>query len=343
MDVQINVPQTPVVLVTGAETRVGVRVCNHTGATTVVRLSVAPNRAGAWAHIDPAIVEVADGECADAEVVFRPPADAPHTSHLLPYTVRAEDLQYAVTAGRVTGLVTLAEPERLHATLTRQPAGRGGQRFALGLTNRADEPLTVRIRADLHPPRGRVQAQPSALDLAPRGTAVGHVQVRPRRPVVGSAAPYTVVVSCRDAVADDAVPLVTVEETGTIRPRIGRWPATALAIALLVLAVGAVVLRTGPPGLPGVRDRPTTPPVADVRPPYALLEVYPRQDRAAAEAALSRLTAAGAPARLVDGASSAVIGDEVLVILQDGLASVPDGEAYCDRIRVVAPKCKVFG
>ena len=341
MDVEIDVPQTPVVLVAGAETRVGVQVRNRSGATIAVRLSVAPNRAGAWAHADPAILEMADGECADADVIFRPPTGALAGSHLLPYTVRAEDLRYATTAGRTTGLLTLTRPERLRATMARDLAGRSEDEFLIDVSNRAGEPLTVRIEAELQPPQGRLDAHPSVVDVPAGRSTVSRVRVRPHRPVIGSAVPYTVVVTCRDA-ADDTAPPVTVQDTGTIRPRLGLRTAFASAVVLVVLAVGGALVGWGWPDLPDRRGPTTPPPAAEVRTPYALLEVYPRQERAAAEAALARLSAAGAPARLVDGAASAVIGDEVLVIVQDGLASVADAQAYCDRIRAVAPKCTAF-
>jgi hypothetical protein len=206
----------------------------------------------------------------------------------------------------------------------------------------------VRIETELHPPRGRASARPSVVDVPRGGTATSRVQVRLRRPPIGSPAPYAVVVACHDAAAADGDgPLVTAEQTGTIRPRIGLRAATALAVVLLVLVVGGALVIGGQPRWPGARDRtqtttPVPPPAGEVRAPYALLEVYPRQERTAAEAALARLSAAGAPARLVDGAASSVVGDEVLVILQDGLRSIADAQAYCDRIRAVAPKCTVF-
>lgn len=350
MDVEISAPQTPVTVVPGTESRAEIGVHNRSSAPISVRLSVAPSRAGAWARIDAPSVALAAGERTTLEIAFRPPADVPPTATLLPFTVRGEDLTYGVPAGRATGLVSVAAPRRLDASLTREPAARGPVEYTLRLANLGDAALTLRLEAELDPP-GRIAVEPATVDI-PGGQVVNTaVRVRPRVPLVGSPTRYVVVVACRDAVADpDAPPLATVDDDGMVRPRLGRRPAGVLATTLLVLAaLGAVLVGTDVrlPGRGPATAATTAPPAEQVRRPYALVDVFPQRDatgRSAAEAALARLTAAGMPVRLVDSTTSDVVADGdggLWVLLQDGLASVEEARGYCDRYRSVAPKCDV--
>lgn len=348
MDVEIGVPQTPVALVPGEATRVPIEVGNVSTAPMSVRVSVVRNRAGAWSDPDQPVLELPPGDRVAVEVVFRPPASAVPSSTLLPFTVQAEDLRYGVTAGRATGLVALTAGQRLDATLVRGVARRGATPFTLSLRNRGSAPLTVRVEPATDRP-GRVDADPPVVDLPGGVSATAQVVARPRVPLVGAATPYAVTVSCRDASAgDEAPPLATVIETGTAAPRIGRTMTTVLAGTALIAATGGAVL------LGGVRlpwRGPASPPPAatvEVRRPYALVDVFPRQDgpggRPAAEAALARLTAAGMPVRLVDSTTSDAVADGrdgFWVLLHDGLPTVEEARAYCDRYRPIAPKCEV--
>ncbi len=363
MDVQIGIPQTPVTLTPGAEARVRMEVCNRSTGAMALRLGVTRSRAGAWSHTDPPIVELAAGACTTVDVVFRPPANVLPGSTMLPFTVQAEDLQYGVTTGRATGLVTVAAPQRLHATLADETARRGPHRFTLSVANRADEPLTLRITARLDPPYGRVEVEPAVVDV-PRGeTATAVVRVRPRASVVGSPRTYAVVVSGHDAAAAEERPAsVRLEATGTVRPWLGHRPATVLAAAVAVAAMVGGVLLHGLPDLPrlGRGNPPPAPPAASapavpaaagttqVRRPYVMLDAFPQRDGTrqyeAAVAERARLEADGVPVRLVDSRSSAEVDDGdggLWVLLHDGLTSVADGEAYCARHRAVVPNCFV--
>lgn len=354
MDVEIAVPQTPVALAPGEETRVRIEVCNRSTASISLRLSVARSRAGAWSHTDPPLVELAPGDCTALDVVFRPPGNVLPSPTLQPFTVQAEDVRYGVMAGRATGLLTVAAPERLGAVLTREPPDDGRPaRYRLRLSNRGDSPLTLRLEPTVEPSGGQVTVDPVVVDV-PRGeTVTVQVRVRPRIHLVGSDTPYAVSVSCRDAAAaEDAPPLATVEGTGTAGPRLGRAPAAVLTVTLLVLVAAGAVVLGGLIDLPGrQRTAPpkTTAPTVDVQRPYALVDVFPRQDgpagRPAAEATLARLTAAGMPVRLVDSTATEVVADGqggLWVLLQDGFSSIAETRAYCDQYRMVAPKCDVI-
>jgi hypothetical protein len=298
-------------------------------------------------------VELPPGDRASLDVVFRPPASVPPSSTLLPFTVRAEDLEYGVTAGRATGLLTVAAPERISAELTNEPAGRGPRRFQLRLSNHSDGPLTLRLEPRLDPPRGQIDVDPTVVDVPSGDTVTAQVQVRPRVRLVGADTSYLVSISCWDAAAtDDAAPLATVEDVGTAKPRLGRTTAAVLAATLLALgAAGAVALG----GLIDLRERvhpkparTSAPPAVTVQRPYALIDVFPRREGPdglpAAEAALARLTAAGMTVRLVDSTTTDAVADGqggLWVLLQDGFSSVAAARAYCDQYRIVAPKCDV--
>jgi hypothetical protein len=355
MDVEIQIPQAPIAIVPGQETRVTVELRNLASTPVSLRLSLGRSRAGAWAQVEPAATALAAGDHAAVEVVFRPPASMAPSATVQPFTVQADDIQYGGTAGRATGLLTVTAAQRLAATLAPDPPQRGGASFQLELGNRTNTPLTLRLTARLDPANGQITVEPSVIEVPAGQTATARVTTRPRARPVGSAASYVLTVDCADASAEpSAAPLATVESTITVAPWVGRKPATVLATALLVLVTTGAVLLSGrladllrgstPPG-----TKPPPPAAAThVRRPYALLDVFPRQDgpagRQAAEAALARLTAAGMPVRLVDSTTSDVVADAqggLWVLLHDGLASVNDARAFCDRYRTVAPKCEV--
>ncbi|HEU4422533.1 MAG TPA: SPOR domain-containing protein [Pilimelia sp.] len=348
MDVQIDIPQSPVAVAPGAEERAAIEVRNHSARPVSVRLSVARSRAGAWSHIDPAVVDLDPGGSSAVEVVFRPPANVPPASTLMPFTVHAEDLQFGVPVGRATGLVTVAALDRIAAVLTHDATRGGVIDLALRMDNRGDAALTVRLRPRIDPATWRVDADPAVVDLPGGQAAMARVRIRPRAHVVWQPVSYTASVACLDAAADDAgPPLATATLGGTAGPRIGRKTMVVLVgvVFLIVVAVAATfggLLPGGDAASPGA-----SPTAAAVRKPYALVGVFPKQDvaaRANAEAARDRLTAAGMPVRLVDSAASEAVADGTggfWVLLHDGFASVDEARAFCDRYRAVAPDCRV--
>jgi hypothetical protein len=356
MDAEISVPKTPVALSPGQETRIPIEVCNRSAAALSLRLSVARSRAGAWSHTDPPIVELTPGDCAAVDVVFRPPANVLPTSTLQPFTVQAEDLRYGVPAGHATGLLTVAAADRLGAVLTPHPSGRGRRRYELRLSNRGEAPLTVRLDPELSPADGRVSVEPAVLDVPGGEHASAQVHVRPRARLIGPSTPYEVSVECRDvAAADDSRPLLSVAAGGSAGPRLARGTAAVVGVVALVTATGAAALvgrfvaQSGQnhQGQGPQATAPAQRPAVTVRRPYALVDVFPRQDargRTAAEDALSRFTAAGMPVRLVDSTASDQVSDGqggLWVLLQDGFSSAAEADAYCARYRAVAPKCDV--
>jgi hypothetical protein len=347
MDIRIGIPPEPVDLAPGARARVRVELTNESTSDTWVRLAVAGGRAGAWGSLQPRTVSLAGGGSQVVDLVFRRPAGSATAGSatagtLMPYAVQAEDLDGRPVA-RATGLLALTAPERLRATLHRTATGRP-VRLTLSLVNTGTDRLAVTIEPSLRPQGGTVRVEPATVEVPAGGTAAALVEVRPAALVVGSSLPYALRLACRDATAPgDAPPLATVEDSGRSPPRLSRLAVAGLAGVLVLAVAGAVQLG----GLADLTGRQSPPETVDVRPPYALVAVFPRDGgagRTAAEAELARLTAAAMPARLVDSTASDLVADGrdgLFVLLQDGFASVADAEAYCDRFRATAPACNV--
>lgn len=349
MDVEIILPQAPVALVPGVPAQVRVEVRNRSATPLSVRLTVQPNRAGSWARIDAPTLTLAPGDGGTVDVGFHPPADVPPAATVLPFTVRADDPRYGVPVGRATGLVTVTPARRLTAVLSREPARRGTVPFSLSLVNLDTTNLALRLGTRLDPP-GQVTVEPTVVELPPGGTGTARLRVRPRGALIGAQTRYVLTVTCHDIKADeDAPPVATAEEDGLAPPRLGRRPAAVLGTVLLVLLAATAVVFGGRIDLPGRGVAGSTaPPPAPVSRPYALVDVFPQQGgtdgRAAADATLARLAAAGMPVRLVDSTTSDQVADGqggLWVLLQDGLGTVEATRAYCDRYRAVAPKCDV--
>jgi hypothetical protein len=347
-DVELSVPQTPVALAPGSETQVSVEVSNRSGAALSLRLSVAPTRAGAWAHPVPASMELAAGDRAAFQVVFRTPDSAVPNANLLPFTVRADDLRSGTALGRATGLLTVKAPDRLDAVLT--PMTNRGRTLTLnlGVRNRTAAPLSVAVKPKLDPPGRRLEVEPAVMEVPASGTASAQIRAKVRGHLVGATAPYALTVDCRDAAAgDDALPLATVENVGKAKPRVGRRTATILVAVLLVLGTAGGVVVGRFTDLPWRKPKlPVS--TVEVRKPYALVDVFPRregpQGKAAAEAARDRLTAAGMPVRLVDSTQSDQVADGedgFYVLLKDGFDSYAQAKAFCDQFRSIAPNCQV--
>jgi hypothetical protein len=351
MEVELGLPQTPVRLAPGGETRAPLQVRNLSTAPIGLRIAIARGRASDWARPEPADVTVAGGDTATVELVFRPPAEQPTSAALVPFAVRADDLASGETAGWASGLFTVAAPDPVTAELT--PAAETPDQFGLRLRSNAADTRSVRINVTLEPPKGGVEATPGAVQLAAGGDASAVIWARPRRPLLGLPKAYTVVVELHDeALAADEPPLATVTSKGARRPLLSSRAATALAIAVVVLATAAVAVFGGGLG-PLTRKNAATPKssaapaVVTVRRPYVVADVFPHLGadggRGAAEAAQGKLTAAGMQLRLVDSLSSDVLPDDAAgfwVLLQDGFADDGQAQAYCDKYRTVAPKCR---
>ncbi|MEJ3746710.1 hypothetical protein WEI85_25910 [Actinomycetes bacterium KLBMP 9797] len=346
MAVEIRVPRQPIALRPGEAATVPVELTSASPTDLRVRLSVVGGRAASWAAGERTVALPAGGS-RTVDLAVQPPADAAPSTALLPFTVRVDDLDGGVPLGRATGLVTLAAPESLRATLHRTSAGRPAH-FTLTLRNPGTDRLPVAIAARLHPSGGRVLVRPEAVDVPAGGSATAHVEVRPPALLVGGTIPYAVTLSCRDArAAADAPALATVEEGGQSPPRVGRAVAAALTALLVVVAVAAALLG-GWSRLTGRQSAAAEDPDAEVRvrAPYAYVQAFPRGGTgpADADATLARLTAAGIPVRLVDSTRSPDLADGpdgLLVLLQDGFASAGEAQTYCDQHRALAPRCQV--
>ena len=346
MDVRIQIPRHPVELRPGVETGVPVELSNDSTSDIRVRLSVVGSRAGAWSTGGEQVVTLPAGGTRSVALALRPPADAAPAAALLPFTVRADDADGGAAVGRATGLVMLSAPEVLQVKLWRTSAGRPAH-YTLSVTNPGTGRRTVRVEAKLHPAGGRVDVEPARLELPAGGSASAHVEVRAPALVVGGSIPYVVTLSCHDdAGGPDSPALATVDETGQSPARVGRAAAAGLTALLVLLAAGAVLFG-GWARLTGRESAPdATTEEVRVRAPYAFVEAFQRggQGTASAEAALARLNAAGMPVRLVDSTRSPDLADGpdgLMVLLQDGFASAAEAQAYCDKHRALAPRCRV--
>jgi hypothetical protein len=344
MDVELVLPPEPVRLAPGAEVRVPVAVHNRSPRPVALRVGVAGGRVAGWTSVEPPDLTVPADGSGEVDLVFRPPERQPTGSALIPFTVRADELAGGDRAGWVTGLLTVSAPDVVTGAL--EPAPDGAHRFALRVTS--DAGATVRIAARLDPPAGAAVAEPAEVVIPAGGAATATVRARPRRALSGAPRPYAVVVTLHDAGRpDDAAPLTTLTGPGTNRPWISSRTAGVVGTALLIVLTAVIVAFADRMPLPGTAKRPAaspSTPAPAIRRPFVVVEVFPQSGgRGPAEAARSRLADAGMPVLLVDSLTSDQLADEpggFWVLLQDGFDSAAQAQAYCDRFRSVAPRCR---
>jgi hypothetical protein len=236
------------------------------------------------------------------------------------------------------------------------------------LHNVSDEALRLRLSLA----RGRVAewavVEPGTADLPPGAHRTVEVVFQPPADATldTSLVPYTVraVDALNASRSSSATGLVEIagpgpgddrETAATVPPAPARKRGRllgALALAVVVAAAAFLAVRLGPASLPfSGRDDPAPGAsggsAAAVRRPYVMVDVYPQlepSDRAAAEASVARLTAAGLPVRLIDSKASADIADGTdgfWVVLGDGFASADEANGFCVRYRTVTPRCEV--
>jgi hypothetical protein len=349
MDVGITVPQTPVAVAPGTETRIRIDLRNRSAGAVSVRLSVAHSRAGAWAQAEPPVLELEPGGGASADLVFRPPSSVEAVATLLPFTVQAEDMRLGLITGRATGLLTVAPQERLTAELNREGSKPGLVVLQVRLGNRDDAPLTLKLEPKVEA-EGRADAVPAVIDVPGGEMATAKIHVRPAGRASMRQTNYSVSVACKDVAAPaDWPPLAVLTDSGTVPPKLGPRFTVSLVLVLLLAAAAGAALATGRIGLPD-RIRPggggPDAGVEQIDKPYAVAEVFLKQDpagRQAAEQAVARMKTAGMSVRLVDSTTSPDLSDGgggLWVVLQDGFGTLGEAQAYCDRFRVVAPKCE---
>ena len=254
MDVEISVPQTPVTLIPGAETRVPVDVCNRSDTAISLRFSMAANRAGAWAYPEPPVMELTPGDRAGIHVVFRPPADLPPAPTLQPFAVQAVNLGAGGAAGRGTGLVTVGAPERLTATLIRDTGNHRIEGYELALTNLGGDELHLIIGSHITPALHQLVVTPATVDVPAGQTVAVRVRLRRRTPLIGPPARYMISVSCREvATAESAPPLAVGSVNGTVAPLLRPRAAAVLAVLVLAAVLAAALGWGWQPPLPGLR------------------------------------------------------------------------------------------
>jgi hypothetical protein len=349
MDVELTLPPGPVRLTPGAEVRVPVEVHNRSPEPVAVRVGVAGGRVAGWTSVEPPDLAVPADGSAQAELVFRPPERQPTGTALIPFTVRADEMAGGERAGWVTGLLNVSTPDVVTGSL--EPAAEGAHRFALRVANSSGDDAAVRIAVVLDPPAGQAVAEPAEVTVPAGGVATATVRVRPRKALWGAPRPYTVVAALHDAARPgDAAPLTRLTGTATNRPWISARTAGVAGTALLIILTAVIVVFADRVPLPGAAKRPAaspSTPSAAIRRPFVLVEVFPHSGAdggyGAAEAARTRLADAGMPTRLVDSLTSDQLADDqggFWVLLQDGFESTAQAQAYCDRFRSVAPKCR---
>lgn len=353
MEVTVALPTTPVALPPGAETRVPVELSGPAQAARSVRVTVAGGRAARWASVEPETLALDAGASTTVELVLRVPGDVPPSGALLPFTVQVSDAATGAPAGWGSGLLTVAVPVPLTAELV---TGTGpADRFDLLLGNQGTDVLELQLTAELDPPAGDIQVTPARVQVGPGDAVTAGVRARPRRSLLGTPAPYAVIVAVHDAATERSAPLLTTTAGGTRKPWLSSRAATVLAVAVLLAASVAVFLSNVRLPLPGRSPVASAtspaapvaaPPATPVKRPFALIEVFPHRGpdggRSSAETERSRLTAAGMPVRIVDSLTSDDLADDgagFWVLLQDGFASAAEVDSFCGRWRAVAPKC----
>jgi hypothetical protein len=351
MDLRLELPQTPVRLAPGVETPVPLRLTSPVAAS--VRVVVAGGRAADWTRPEPPTVDLPPGAAASVDLHFRPPADLPASGRLVPFTVRVEDASSGAPAGWASGLLSVAPPDLVTAELEPVPERSGD--FGLRLRSQANEPMTVLINARLDRISGTAGADPSTAYLPAGGVVTATVRAHPRPALVGAPRTYAVIVAVSDVAQGNEDPaLLTVSAVGRRGPRLSSRVVGVWGTILLVLATGGILLAAGKKlPLPG-KDPPAKPTAvatadAPIRRPFVLVDTFPHQGaadggRAAADAARQRLVVAGMAVRMVDSLASDQLADPAggfWVLLRDGFSSDAEAQAYCERFRSVAPKCKL--
>jgi hypothetical protein len=350
VDVELTLPDEPVSLAPGVPTRVPVQLRNPYAQPLDLRVYLARGRAAGWATVDPAGVHLGPGETAEVSVIMQTPPEQPPSSSLVPFTVHAEEADTGEPAGFATALLKVALPVPVTGRLVAKDGP--AHEYDLRLANDTRVQAPLRITAELDPPSGSVTVEPTAVLLEPGSAAVVAVSAKPRRPFSGSPRSFAVVVKVSDAYDAERAPYLTEVATGTRKSRV---PTTVLFVTAIVLAVGAsaAILLTGdhnflPFGTKKAGTATTAPAKVTVGTPYAMVDVFPHTGtdggKGAADAALTKLQAAGMPVRLVDSLASDTLDDGpdgLWVLLQDGFGSTQAAENYCAQWRTVAPKCKV--
>jgi hypothetical protein len=342
--VDLTLPATPVVLPPGVSVRVPVALRNPGPAPRDVRITVARGRASGWASGDPATVRLGPGATATVDLVLRAPADQPPSASLVPFTVHAVDAFGGATVGFATGLLTVAVSVPVSGELVPRPGA--AQTFDLRLGNDGDYPVDVRITATLDPPAGSAEARPEAARLEPGGSLPVVLHARPARPLVGGTRPYAVIVAVHDGAGADSRPLLSAVGTGTRGPLVPNWVAGIIAVVLALGATAAIAVSGVRLPLPGGHPGPR--PTSVVARPFVQVDAFPHRGadggRAAADAEVARLAAAGLSVRMVDSLASDALADDGTgswVLLHDGFASAGAARAFCAQWRTVAPKCAV--
>jgi hypothetical protein len=342
VDVELTLPTAPVTLAPGVPTRVPVQVRNPYAQPLELRAYLARGRASGWATVDPATLHLGPGETTEIGVVLHAPPHQPPSASLVPFTVHVEEAATGEPAGFATALLTVALPVPVTGELVRRDEQR--HTYDLRLANGTPTATPLRISASLDPPAGTVEVRPEAVLLEPDAPVTVAVRARPRRPWTGTPRRFAVVVKVHDAYDAERAPYVTEVASGTRKPRVASRTAAVLAIVLALGVTAAVAVTSDRLPLPGRAKAKATPAAttAPVGRPYALVEVFGA--RPDAEAARTRLAAAGMPVRLVDSRTSDVLADGgtgLWVLLQDGFPSAADAEAYCTQWRPLAPRCAV--
>ncbi|AGZ43432.1 hypothetical protein [Actinoplanes friuliensis] len=331
---ELTLPATPVVLPPGVAVRVPVELHNPGPGARDVRLVVARGRAAGWAAAEPPATTVAAGAAITVELVLQTPHDQPPSASLVPFTVRAEDLGTGATAGFASGLLTVAVPVPVRGELVPRPGA--AQTFDLHLGNDGAQPADVRVSAELDPPSGTTEIEPATAQVEPGGSLPVSVRARPARSLIGTPKKYAVIVTVH---GPGPRPLLSAVGTGVVKPLVPKWVAAVVAVVLALGATAGVLL-------PRLSDDSAAPAVGR---PFALVEAVPHTGgdggRAAADARLATLTAAGMPVRLVDSLTSDDLDDNggagSWLLLHDGFGSADAATSFCTQWQAVAPGCKV--
>ena len=345
----------------GAECRIPVAAHNPGEREDHYRFEVLGD-AARWARIEPRHVPgVPGGAQARAELVLRPPPDAPPGT--TPFAVRCVSMQDASRCAVTEGDVVVGASRDVDVvTAAVTPRGRRSGQYIVQVGNRGPAPAAVRLSAS--DARGELgfAMVPDELTVEAGGTGTAYLSVRPRRPkLMGGAVTHRFAVEHRSpSGAVDRLP-------HRFEQRALLGPVTA---ALAALLVAAVVVVGSLLAWPGVRDAlhrsaaagnaspqasaaasaPASPAAGDgtLRGSYVVWSTTPLADaanRATPQRLVSRLQAAGVSARIVDTRTSPQLARAApaLVVVQDGFADLTAAQAACAAHRDLAPACAGVG
>jgi hypothetical protein len=334
----------------GGECRVPVTVHNPGEDADHYRFEVLGD-AGRWARMEPRhLSDVPAGGQAAAELLLRPPTDAP--AGTTPFAVRSVSLRDAGRCGVTEGEVTVRGSRDVEVSTAAVAArGRHSGRYLVRVRNQGRAPASVRLTAADPTHELGVAIAPAEVTVDGGDTATVYLSVRPRRPkLAGRTVSHRFTVEHRgDSGVPDREP-VRFEQ----RPVLGAAAATAALLAVLAVVVGAGFVawpsvRGLLAGTDAAASSSAAAPSADagtLSGSYVLWSTtfvgdIPSQNEP--QRVLDALRTAGVEARIVNSRAIDELGRRpARLVVSDGFRDEATAQALCNAHKQdIAPNCSV--